>query len=122
MIHERIFLDGSDSRVYIDTYVSDVRNFVRDAMLVIPGGGYSNVCQEREGEPIALAYLSKGYNAFVLNYRVGEQGDAYPKQLIDAARAVLHIKREIEIERYYDHMLADASWRALFSSKNEFEQ
>ncbi len=93
MIHERIFLDESDSRVYIDTYVSDVRNFVRDAMLVIPGGGYSNVCQEREGEPIALAYLSKGYNAFVLNYRVGSEGDAYPKQLIDAARAVLHIKR-----------------------------
>jgi truncated hemoglobin YjbI len=29
---------------------------------------------------------------------------------------------EAEIERYYDHMLADAAWRALFSSKNEFEQ
>ena len=31
-------------------------------------------------------------------------------------------EREIEIERYYDHMLADSSWRALFTSKNEFEQ
>ena len=96
MIHERIYLDESDKRVYIDTYVTDVRNFVRDAMLVLPGGGYTNVCQEREGEPIALAYLAKGYNAFVLNYRVGEEGDVYPKQLIDAARAVLHIKRNAQ--------------------------
>ena len=96
MLHERIFLDETDDRVYLDTYVGDIRNFARDAMLVLPGGGYSNVCNEREGEPIALAYLAKGFNAFVLNYRVGKEGDVYPKQLIDAARAVIHIKANAE--------------------------
>ena len=95
MIHERIYLDERDSRVYLDTYVSDYRNFTRDAMIIIPGGGYSNICV-REREAIALAFLAKGYNAFVLNYRVGTQKDVYPCQLIDAARAVLHVKRNAE--------------------------
>ena len=96
MLHERIYLDETDDRVYLDTYVGDIRNFARDAMLVFPGGGYRNVCSDREGEPIALAYLAKGFNAFVLNYRVGKEGDVYPKQLIDAARAVIHIKANAE--------------------------
>ena len=96
MLHERIYLDETDDRVYLDTYVGDIRNFARDAMLVFPGGGYGNVCTDREGEPIALAYLAKGFNAFVLHYRVGKEGDVYPKQLIDAARAVIHIKANAE--------------------------
>ena len=33
-----------------------------------------------------------------------------------------YAEHEIEMERYYDHMLADNSWKALFKSKNEFEQ
>ena len=96
MLHERIYLDETDDRVYIDTYVGDIRNFARNAMLVLPGGGYGNVCTDREGEPIALAYLAKGFNAFVLNYRVGQEGDVYPCQLLDAARAVLFIKKNAE--------------------------
>lgn len=96
MLHERIYLDETDDRVYMDTYVGDIRNFARNAMLVLPGGGYRNVCTDREGEPIALAYLAKGFNAFVLNYRVGQEGDVYPKQLLDAARAVMYIKKNAE--------------------------
>ena len=38
-------------------------------MLVIPGGGYGMV-SAREGEPIALSFLNKGYNSFVLTYSV----------------------------------------------------
>ena len=96
MLHERVYLDKTDDRVYIDTYVANDRTVLRDAMLVIPGGGYHNVCTEREGEPIALAYLAKGLNCFVLNYRVGQDGDTYPKQLIDASRAILHIRENSE--------------------------
>lgn len=94
MIHERIYLDPADERVYIDTYVADSKSFVRDAMLVIPGGGYYDVCTAREGEPIAFAYLEKGYNCFVLNYRVNKV--PYPAQLIDASRAILHIRENAE--------------------------
>ena len=95
MLHESIYLDPTDDRVYIDTYVANDKSRRRDAMLVIPGGGYSNVCTEREGEPIALAFLARGLNAFVLNYRVG-RGDRYPSQLIDASRAIVYIKDNSE--------------------------
>ena len=95
MIHERIFLDN-EKRTYIDTYVNtDSREKPRDAMLVIPGGGYHQVCLDREGECVAMAYASHGVNSFVLNYRVGV-GETYPNQLIDAARAMAHIKQNAD--------------------------
>ncbi len=47
---------------------------IRKAVLVIPGGGYS-MCSDREAEPLAFAFLSKGYAAFVLRYTVGKQYD-----------------------------------------------
>ena len=89
MLHERIYLNADDARVYIDAYVSE-RNVIRDAMLVIPGGGYAMVCADREGEPIALDFFAKGYNCFVLNYRCGTEGDVYPKQIIDAGSAMIY--------------------------------
>lgn len=94
MTTERIFLNKTDERVWIDTYIHD-DDEIRPAMLVIPGGGYSAVCHEREGKPIALAYCKRGYNAFVLNYRVGPN-DHYPSQLIDASSAIVHIKDNAE--------------------------
>ncbi len=95
MIHERIYLDPADERVYIDTYIADRRTVLRDAMLVIPGGGYHAVCSDREGEPIALAFLAKGYNCFVLNYRVGDDA-LFPNPLVDASRAIIHIRENAE--------------------------
>ena len=94
MKHERIYLNPGDDRVYIDSYiVNDAR--IRNAMLVIPGGAYIGVCTEREGEPIALDFVQKGYNAFVLNYRVGK-GDRFPSQLIDAGSAMIYIRDHAE--------------------------
>ena len=91
MRHERIYLNPDDDRVFIDTYVVNLPR-VRDAILVIPGGAYREVCTGREGEPIALDFVAKGYNAFVLGYRVGKEGDVFPKQLLDAAAAMIYIK------------------------------
>ena len=42
----------------------------RPAVLVLPGGGYF-MTSDREAEPVALAYLAEGFNAFVLRYAVG---------------------------------------------------
>ena len=95
MRFERIYLNNEDKRSYIDTYVQD-GNVKRDAMLVIPGGGYCGVCSDREGEPIALEFFAKGYNAFVLNYRAGKAGDVYPSQLLDAAAAMIYIREHEE--------------------------
>jgi len=76
-------------------YISD--NFkeideqrAKPAVLVLPGGGYC-FCSEREGEPIALNYLSKGFNVFVLRYSVSPIG--YPEQLLEASAAIALIRR-----------------------------
>ncbi len=91
MLRERIYLNGEDDRIWIDTYVSD-EGQARPAMLVIPGGGYIGVSHALEGEPIALAFYERGYNAFVLNYGVGQERDVFPKHLLDAGRAMIYIK------------------------------
>ena len=98
MLCERIYLD-EEKKSYIDTFaVVDSRIAPQDAMLVIPGGGYHHVCLDREGDCVALAYASRGVNAFVLNYHVGE-GQIFPTQLVDAARAMVYIKENAE--RYH---------------------
>lgn len=94
MIYEKIQLTD-DSEVYLETYVSPkIGNYVRDAILVIPGGGYGNV-SDREGEPIAEAFMPLGFNAFVLHYSVGRK-KPYPAQLIEASLAMKHIKDNAE--------------------------
>ena len=93
MIYKKIPLDENDKRAYLEVYVADeIPNFVRKAILVVPGGGYTEVCHVREGEPIAMAFMPHGYNAFVLHYSVGSEGDIFPKQLLQASKAIKHIK------------------------------
>ena len=93
MIFEKIMLDDE---AYLEVYAADkVGDFVRNAILVIPGGGYGCVCADREGEPIALAFIPYGYNAFVLHYSVGGKR-TFPTQLIQASMAMKYIKDNAE--------------------------
>lgn len=65
----------------------------RPAVIVVPGGAYQMV-SKREGEPVALEFLSRGFHAFVLNYLVGgENGVPYPEQLLELASAVDYVKK-----------------------------
>ena len=82
--------------VWMDAYTADpIPGYTRRAMLVIPGGGYGGVCSDREGEPIAHAFLARGFNAFVLHYTVGRK-KPYPAQLEEASRAVVNIRENAE--------------------------
>ena len=73
-------------------YIADpIKDYIRPAMLVIPGGGYGGLASDREGEPIALAFIAAGFNAFVLKYSVGRTA-AYPTQLIEASLAIANIR------------------------------
>ena len=95
MIYKKIGLDENDENVFLEVYVADkIKNFTRSAILVIPGGGYSYVSSEREGEPVAMAFMPYGYNAFVLHYSTGKK--AFPKQLIEASAAIKHIRDNAE--------------------------
>ena len=96
MRYEKIALSATDAEVYLEAFIAEkVGNYTRKAMLVIPGGGYGGVCHDREGEPIAMAFMPYGYNAFVLHYTVARRG-AFPTQLIEAATAIKHIKDHAE--------------------------
>ena len=63
-----------------------------DALLICPGGAYHVVCDGHEGENIALAFASRGFRTFVLNYSVKEEA-RFPTPLIEASIAMAHIKK-----------------------------
>lgn len=96
MKFEKIHLCAENDSVWMDAYIADpLQGLTRKAILVIPGGGYATVCAEREGEPIAMAFLAMGYNAFVLHYTV-DRVHTFPAQLIEASLAVCHIRDHAE--------------------------
>jgi len=95
VICEKLRLDDNDEEAFLEVYAAEEpKGFVRRGILIIPGGGYHNVCSDREGEPIAQAFIPYGYNAFVLHYSVGNA--AFPRQLIQASKAMKLIKDNSE--------------------------
>ena len=64
----------------------------KQALLVIPGGGYGCVCETTEGRPIAECFQKFGFRTFVLRYRVAPH--RYPEPQQDALRAIA--KKSIE--------------------------
>ena len=96
MIYEKIRLDENDETVFLEVYAPDkIPSLTRDAILVIPGGAYGQVCHDREGEPIAMAFLNHSFASFVLHYSVKEEC-VFPMQLIQASKAMKHIKDNAE--------------------------
>ncbi|MBR5111804.1 MAG: alpha/beta hydrolase, partial [Clostridia bacterium] len=63
-------------------------------ILVIPGGAYK-MCSDREAEPIAFAFMGKGYAAFILRYSLNENS-AFPKPLDDATEAMRIIREHAQ--------------------------
>lgn len=66
----------------------EIKEKLRPAMLVIPGGGYTWVSL-REAEPVAMNFLHAGYSAFTLDYTVNTP---HPVPLLEAAMAMVYIR------------------------------
>lgn len=62
----------------------------KGAVIVLPGGGY-NSHADHEGEPVAKAYNSAGYHAFVLRYRV-EEKPLQTAPLYDVCTAIAYVR------------------------------
>ena len=85
-----------DRTPYFDAYLLDdpmkgsagVKK--RDALIVIPGGGYHDL-SSRESDPIAFAFSAKGCQTFVLYYTVGKSG-VFPMALMELALAVKTVR------------------------------
>lgn len=93
MLHKIIPLREENGDVTLEVFctrMGDTDTPPRPAFIVCPGGAYE-MCCSREGEPIALSLISKGFQSFVLNYSVGEHA-VYPAPLVDVSMAVCHVK------------------------------
>ena len=65
------------------------RRRTHPAILVIPGGAYAMI-SERESEPVALQFLARGFDCFVLTYDVAPMH--YPVQLLQAGMAMAYLR------------------------------
>lgn len=63
------------------------------AVIVCPGGGYTNLAMDHEGKQIAEWLNSLGIAAFVLKYRLGPRYH-HPAQLQDAQRALRYVRSQ----------------------------
>lgn len=68
------------------------------AVLICPGGGYA-YCTDREAEPVALAFLNAGYNAFVLRYTVSTScpgAEVFDNALAEAEESLIYLHDHAE--------------------------
>ncbi len=92
------FLQGGKLDCLAIDYPYDGTNTVgwkRPALIVVPGGAYGMV-SKREAETVAVSFLDRGFQAFVLNYLCEPQNARYPEQLLEAASAVDYVRKHAE--------------------------
>lgn len=94
MLHNRIMIPSAGAEIPLDLYIPHVSEEIdpdvrRPAVVICPGGAYY-FRSEREAEPIALRFLTEGFNAFVVQYRVEPNRFPVPQQ--DAAAAVAWVR------------------------------
>jgi acetyl esterase/lipase len=61
------------------------------AVVVCPGGSYSHLAIDHEGQQVALWFNKLGVPAFVLKYRLGQRYH-HPSMLLDAQRAIRFVR------------------------------
>ena len=64
----------------------------RPMIVICPGGGYEHV-SPREGEAIALQFMTTGAHAAVLRYDVSGQGAGFPQHLLELAASVAYVRK-----------------------------
>src|SRR6201987_824657 len=68
-----------------------LKDGLRTAVIVCPGGGYTHLAYDKEGTRIAEWLNLQGESAFVLTYRLGPRY-LYPAPVLDGERAVRWVR------------------------------
>lgn len=76
---------------YLHERIDDDKPYPRAAVLILPGGAYEHL-SKREGEPVALKFLSQGYQAFVLEYTVGRENIEKHEPEWEVAEALSYLR------------------------------
>ncbi len=96
----KIQAKGSTDEAYLKSYILDtphdrgLKIQKRPAVIICPGGCYSEI-SFREGEPVAMQFLSAGFHAFVLQYSVAP-GAHFPTQVLEVGEAVKCLRAHAE--------------------------
>lgn len=93
MIYQKIPIqvEGSADYARLEAYILDtphdrlLKIQKRPMIIICPGGGYE-MTSYREGEPVAMHFLSKGYHACVLRYSVAPS--LFPTQVLEVGQAM----------------------------------
>ena len=96
MYHQRIDLPTQGA--YLETYFLAASDRLKNSqsrplVLICPGGGYSYTT-DREAEPLALAFASRGYHAAVLRYPCAPA--RFPTALVSLGQAMLWLRANAE--------------------------
>ncbi len=97
MICERIELNtlydikGGELYSYVASELFEQCASKRPALIVCPGGNYE-IVSKLEGENVALNFLAKGFQVFVLHYLCKSQKVTYPEQLLELACSVDYVR------------------------------
>ena len=97
LIRMPILENGAQLTAYLhNTYPDEMPNRVkRPAVLICPGGAYRFVSR-REFDPPAMAFFSKGYHVFVLDYSVVPQELSAMLPLREISTAMATIRRKVQ--------------------------
>lgn len=93
------YIFPQDEKAFLTSYIRyqtpELAGERRRALLIFPGGGYTHV-SDRENEPVALAFLARGYNVFVLTYSICDMASEL-RPLSEAAMSIKHIRDNAEL-------------------------
>jgi acetyl esterase/lipase len=96
--------DTAADRPTLRVYLPAVPNSTKTAVVVAPGGGYTHLSMNKEGEDVALWLNARGVAAFVLRYRLGPVYH-HPIEIGDAHRAIRTVRaRAAEYGIAADHV------------------
>lgn len=87
--YQRQTPEGADLTAYLLDAMPQAPDRLRPAVIICPGGGYGFV-SPREDQPVAMEFLSAGFQVFVLHYHV--EPEIFPLSLMELARSVALIR------------------------------
>lgn len=79
---------------YLHDQSPELNITARRTLIVCPGGGYAFL-SDREAEPVALQFLSAGFNVFILRYSICENASNC-RPLIQACMTVKYLREHAE--------------------------
>ena len=104
----------ADSGAKLTAYVRPQEGFLAErggrwGVLILPGGGY-HVTAQSEGEPVALAFLGAGVQAFLLEYSVSPA--RWPQALLETASAIAYLRANADRYGLDPHKIAVCGFSA----------